>query len=708
METTRSDVEQETAADGRGRGVARTSRESIAAGDLPVTLVPAEGVRIIDGEWHAESLPYWLRLEPSAVVTRHRWVRIRYSASFFDEPVRPLIRFVMPNGRHTTQAMNGSILGSAEWIGRIPKNTAEILISPGRRLGPFSFRIDAFQNVSRGQLLREGMLGDAPSLLWSLTSRLINSPETTWHAIKLARGGMPIERYWEWRSRLARPLDLDNIDKPRSDWATGAVFHLLLDARDGSAAGLRATLQSLAGQAYSRWTLHVRMCARTPADVQEVVRAAIHQDPRILPLADAHQDPATPDEKDWAAVVQAGDVLPDYALAVAAETIASSPKLDAIYSDEDIRGANGLFRAPLLKPDWSPQLHRSVRYLGRLLLLRVRVLRRQGIALPGLLLDEHAALDNVLPSIDGKAIGHVRRVLYHRCEQRPRTIARAPAVHPHAPVSDWPDVSIIIPTRDRADLLATCTRSLTESTDYPSFNVVIVDNGTTQPEALNLLARLRKDHRFTILNRPGPFNYARLSNDGARASKAQMLVFLNNDTEMVDGGWLKALVRWAIKPEVGIAGAKLLFPSGKIQHAGVILGLGGIAGHVYRRSLQDASGYMHQLEVAREVTAVTAACIAVERSKFEAVDGFDEQNLPVDLNDIDLCLRIAERGWTNIWTPEAVALHLQSASRGLALDPFGKYRHERSYFIERWAEAIRDDPYFHPGFSLFALKPTLS
>ena len=148
--------------------------------------------------------------------------------------------------------------------------------------------------------------------------------------------------------------------------------------------------------------------------------------------------------------------------------------------------------------------------------------------------------------------------------------------------------------------------------------------------------------------------------------------------------------------------AKLLFPNGRLQHAGVVLGFGGIAGHVYRRLPQDYRGYLDQLTVPHEVAAVTGACMAVERSKFEAVGGFDAEHLPVDLNDIDLCLRIAERGWTNLWTSEATLIYHQSATRGIDPDPFELYRKERAYFVERWAHMIRDDPYFHPGLSLHA------
>jgi GT2 family glycosyltransferase len=187
-----------------------------------------------------------------------------------------------------------------------------------------------------------------------------------------------------------------------------------------------------------------------------------------------------------------------------------------------------------------------------------------------------------------------------------------------------------------------------------------------------------------------------------------VLVFLNNDIAMRDHSWLKSLVHWAVKPDIGVVGAKLLFPNGKIQHAGVVLGLGGLAGHLYRGEAATEKGHLGELQVPHELGSVTAACIAVERTKFEMVGGFDADNLPIEFNDIDLCLRFAERGWRTLWTPDAALYHKQSASRGLQLRPFTVYRKEREYFVKRWAHVIRDDPYFHPALSLFSHRPALA
>ncbi len=409
------------------------------------------------------------------------------------------------------------------------------------------------------------------------------------------------------------------------------------------------------------------------------------------------------------AVIQAGDVMPPYALAAFAESLIARPGFTALYSDEDAAGLFDTIQAPILKPDWSPIFNQAIPYIGRLAFVRHGNLVAAGLSPTDLLSDEQNTLQRLLAEVDPATVGHLRRVLYRRKRPKAAPAVPAPAIgRSTEPEPDWPEVSIVIPTRDRAHLLTACTRGLKEKTDYPSFNVVVVDNGSKQPQALALLDRLRADSRFRVLDRPEPFNYAKLSNDGARATNSPMLVFLNNDIRMIDAGWLKAIVRWAMKPQVGVVGSKLLFPNGKIQHAGIVLGMGGISGHIYRRWAGDVHGYLQQAVNTREMAAVTGACIAIDRSKYEAVGGFDAENLPVDLNDIDFCLRVAERGWTNVWTSDAVLTHVQSASRGIERNPFDQYRQERTYFIQRWIEAIRDDPYFHPGFSLSAHRPVLA
>jgi GT2 family glycosyltransferase len=689
--------------------VSKTGVELRPGKEKSWSLEPESGVQIIDGVTHAVSLPFWLRLESTKRLCKCRWFRIRYSSGFFDEPVRPLIRFDTKSGHSFIQPMNGAILGSAEWIGRIPNETVSVAISPGRRLGPFSFRIERVEILSRRRLLQGGFFSDPALAIWAIRSRLLGSHQEAWQSVKYAVGGTPLERYEDWAARMERPFEPEDFDRPRADWSSAPPLHLVMSL-DGRLGELMATLRSLRAQAHERWTLHAVVGADADPSVLARFSEEADKDQRLSASTPSHFERLDFNDNDRIAVVESGDVMPSYALAMVAEMLAGRPDLAALYSDEDTVGPDDKVEAPILKPDWSPIFHSANPFIGRLAFLRHANLIAAGLSATDLLLDEQTTLQRLLTELDPATVGHIRRILYSRRKAKtaPARAARAIIGKSIEPDPDWPDVCVVIPTRDRARLLADCTRGLKEKTDYPSFNVVVVDNGSKQIRARALLDSLRADARFRVLDRPEPFNYAKFCNEGARVTSSPMLVFLNNDIRMIDAGWLKAIVRLAMKPQVGVVGAKLLFPNGKIQHAGVVLGLGGISGHIYRRWTNRVTGYLQQAVNTREMAAVTGACIAIERSKFEAVGGFDAENLPVDLNDMDLCLRVAERGWTNVWAADAVLTHVQSASRGSERNPFDQYRQERAYFIRRWVEAIRDDPYFHPAFSLSAHRPVLA
>jgi GT2 family glycosyltransferase len=272
-----------------------------------------------------------------------------------------------------------------------------------------------------------------------------------------------------------------------------------------------------------------------------------------------------------------------------------------------------------------------------------------------------------------------------------------------------PKVSVIIPTRRRADLLGPCVDSLLTRTEYPSLEIVIVDNDSDDPQAVALLGQLAKRPGIRIIAHPGPFNFSAINNHAVAETDAAVLALLNNDVEITHPDWLREMVARALQPDVGAVGAKLFYPNGTIQHAGIVTGLGGdrIAGHPYTEAPRDTAGSFGDLLLAREVSAVTAACMVIRRSVFVEVGGFDEANLPVAYNDVDLCLRLRERGYRNILTPFAELVHRQSASRGTDDLPAqrDRLRGEMDYMRRRWGDALLHDPYFGPNFSLDSAVP---
>jgi GT2 family glycosyltransferase len=479
---------------------------------------------------------------------------------------------------------------------------------------------------------------------------------------------------------------------------------------------LNATLTSLRAQVYGRWTLHGVVSETTPADVLAAFRREMAADARLHEIG---KDAAFGDVisgfagDDMVAILGFGDGLPDHALAVVVERLFREPGLRIVYGDEDALSTHGVLHSPVFKPDWSPLFFENAPFLGRLTCVRAADLAGLGLGAAGEFIGQETAIVRKLAAAaKPKEIGHIRRILYRRWRDRdvkplregPVTVAYVAA----ASSNDQPEVSIVIPTRDGAALLGPCVESLRKLTDYPRYNIVIVDNGSTEADAVALLRKLSGEPGIHVVENSGPFNFSALCNEGARATASPVIVFLNNDTVIFDKDWLAALVKYAVRPDVGVVGAKLLFPDNRIEHAGVVLGHGGIAGHLYHRHTAAEPGYMGQLRVSHEVAAVTGACIAIERRKFDAVGGFDAENLPVDLNDIDLCLRISEKGWATIWTPESVLYHLQSASRGFQFKPTKVYRKEREFFMKQWPHVVRDDPFFHPALSLYSHKPALA
>jgi O-antigen biosynthesis protein len=411
------------------------------------------------------------------------------------------------------------------------------------------------------------------------------------------------------------------------------------------------------------------------------------------------------------ALVFSGDVwAPD---ATALLSAALTPT-NVVYADEDALLADGTPTAPRLKPDFSPEFLLTSAYLGRPLAMGSMVADH----LPRLVATGAAALEHecALAATEvADAVVHIPEVLCHRSDPPCRagapsvrhveealrrrhddaTVATVPGSHGYRVVR--PDhtgvpVSILIPFRDEPRLLRTCVDSISATTAlHASIEIVLIDNGSSDPETLTLVARLAESPDVCVLTDPRPFNWAALNNAGARAARGDVLVFLNNDVEAHRTGWLSALCTQALRPDVGAAGARLLYPDHRLQHCGLVVGLTGAAGHVLGGLPEDEPGYLGMATTARECSAVTGACLATRRAVFEQLQGFDE-TLGVDLNDVDYCLRAAAEGLRTLYEPAAELIHHESPSRGTA-GGVGDVLN----FVDRWKGYISaGDRYFNP------------
>jgi len=508
---------------------------------------------------------------------------------------------------------------------------------------------------------------------------------------------------------------------------------------------LSSAIDSVRAQIYDNWELCIADDASTDASVARTLKQYATADSRIkvtfrernghiAACSNSALDLAT---GEWVALLDQDDLLSEHALAVVAATIAEYPEAGLIYSDEDKIDESGARCLPFFKPDWNPELLLGQNYISHLGVYRRTLLREIGGFREGYEgSQDHDLALRCTEKLRSTQIRHIPRVLYH-WRMVEGSAAAAAEAKPYAPEAarraitdhlqrknvggkvvacpenrEWyrviyhlpeprPFVSIVIPTRDHVTLLQRCLTSIREKTDYAPIEIVIVDNGSTEPETHAFLHSLALDARVQILTDADEFNFSRLINRGARAARGQILAFVNNDVETEKSGWLREMVSHAIRPEVGAVGARLWYPDGRLQHAGVVLGLNGVAGHAFQHFLTQPVAPMNRTFVlAQNYSAVTAACMVVRKTIFDDVGGFDE-NLSNNFNDVDFCLRLRERGWQIIWTPYADLIHQESASRGRHSDSAQRAQvlREMAYVQEKWGEQLQNDPFYSPNLS---------
>ncbi len=424
---------------------------------------------------------------------------------------------------------------------------------------------------------------------------------------------------------------------------------------------------------------------------------------------------------EWIGLLDHDDVLEPDALFEVVKYLQGNPETDLIFSDEDKITEEGL-AAPQFKPDWSPDFLLSYNYLCHFTTIRREIVERAGRFRPEF--DGAQDYDLFLRISElTTRIHHLPRILYHWRRSETSTsdnIRRKPqaleagrrAVENHLRrrgerghvTVDWQThaywvkrelretrrISIIIATRDRIDLLSRCIASITAKTSYPNYEIIVVDNESKSDEAKEYFSNF--EHR--LLHFHGPFNFSALNNLAVEQTNAPWLLFLNNDVEVIESEWLTVMAEHVQRPEVGAVGARLLYPNDTVQHAGVVLGVGGIAEHAFRHFPADAPGVSRQLQVTRNYSSVTGACLLTRREVFEELGGFDEERLPVAFNDVDLCLKMRRAGYLIVYTPFAKLYHHESASRRRSVEAL-----ETEVMRERWPEYLERDPYYNPNLS---------
>lgn len=392
----------------------------------------------------------------------------------------------------------------------------------------------------------------------------------------------------------------------------------------------------------------------------------------------------------WLLPVRPGDLItPGAADAYRAAMANKATRI--LYADDDL--LIGRRRAkPYFKPDWNSELFRHHDYLTGACIVHATRPDLEAVA------DSPDWAAQMVATVVERGQSeplHLREMLHHR-RHRPSPRLPVPQI---AVARDLPPLSVIVPTRNRVDLLRTCLDGVAAA-QYPHVDVIVVDNESDDHETLAYLAELDPS-RHRVLRHSGAFNYSAINNRAAAEAQGRLLCLLNNDVEMTDPRWLAIMAEQAIRPEVGAVGARLLYPDGRIQHAGVVIGVGNAAGHAHRFLSADEEGYFHRHSLPQFTMAVTAACLVVERDKFMAVGGLNERDFAVAFNDVDLCLRLNLQGWQSFYEPRATLIHHESVSRGSDRDPVGaaRFAGELAALKRLWQTDEIYDPYHHPELS---------
>lgn len=552
--------------------------------------------------------------------------------------------------------------------------------------------------------------------------------------------------YARWISRYDT---LDNADRLSMYQTCGRMklkplLSIVMPVYNPPVNMLARAIESIQQQIYSNWELCIADDASTDPRVRLLLTHAANADHRIKVVyreENGHISKASNSAVDIASgefiiLMDNDDEIPEHALYWVAKTINDNPDAAIIYSDEDKIDTEGNRSDPYFKTDWNIYLFRSHNMISHLGVYRRSLVSQVGgfrVGMEGSQ-DYDLAL-RCIEQVSADQICHIPKVLYHwrihpgstamsgdekpyaqiageralnEHLQRIGNIGRAELldfgmyrIHYDMPV-DEPLVSLIIPTRNAAGLVKHCIESIHGKTIYRNYEIILVDNGSDDPEAIKYFEFLATIPGMRVIRDESQFNYSAINNNAVRSARGELIGLINNDIEVINPEWLGEMVSLALQPGAGAIGARLWYPNETLQHGGVLIGPLKLAGHAHRNLMKGHHGYFGRASLIQGVSAVTAACLVVKKSIFEEVGGLNEKELKVAFNDIDLCLKIKAAGYQNIWTPHADLYHHESATRGLedTLEKIERFSSEVKYMQRVWKSVIDHDPAYNPNLTL--------
>ncbi len=543
-----------------------------------------------------------------------------------------------------------------------------------------------------------------------------------------------MEQFAQWATRFDTLNDTDHalIERHIGRMAIRPYFRVVVLASPAQPGATHATLVALRDSLYRDYSSHVLYLDGDPGLPFDVsVEVVAHRNiPAWLDAFNASLRASGRDE--WIMLLRAGDLPAAHALYWFASTAITQPDAAIIYSDDDAVDTAGVRSAPRFKPDWSIAHYRSTDFIGS-----AAVLRGSSVVAAGGIGNDcvrHGPYDLALRIIDhgGEQVAHIPAVLLHcltavepaatgismerssGCRQalqahfsRNGIDASVEATLPDCRRIRYrlpqgaPLVSIIVPTRDKVELLRDCLTSVLELTTYPRFEILVVDNRSSDADALDYLEAIAREPNIRVFRYASAFNYSAINNYAAAGARGEVLCLLNNDTAVISPDWLDEMVGHLLQHRVGVVGAKLYYGNGRVQHGGDAVGPGGCANHLHAMLERHDPGYCNRAAVAQELSAVTAACLVTHAGIFRELGGLDAKRLHVAFNDVDYCLRVRAAGYRVVWTPHAELYHYESVSRGGDDSLRRKLRARREVAVmrRRWSHLMRNDPFYNPNLS---------
>jgi glycosyltransferase involved in cell wall biosynthesis len=554
---------------------------------------------------------------------------------------------------------------------------------------------------------------------------------------------VPSDPYEQWRLLNApREAEFKQYKKDLENFSYQPLISVILPVYNTPVHFLKACINSVLGQIYENWELCIADDASPNPEVKKVLEEYRKKDYRIKivyrfengHISQSSNSALELAEGEFSLLLDHDDELSPDCLYEVVKLLNENNSLDLIYSDEDKIDENGKHSMPHFKPQWCPDSFLSRNYIGHVVVCRTSILKKIGgfrvgfegsqdydmllrfteqtqriARIPKILYHWriHAASTASVEDVKPYAYEAARKALTEACLRRGEeaeirflSILRG-YYAPRYKLKKEAKISIIIPTKDQADVLETCIKSIFDVSTWKNFEVIIISNNSSEKSLFKLLNEYKQrfSSRFSWVECNVPFNFSRLMNEGVKHASGEYYLLLNNDMEVITPEWMEAMLEQAQRKSTGAVGVKLLYYNGTIQHAGVVIGLGGVAGHAFVGQYKDEPGYFNYLQCINNFSAVTAACLMVAKEKYHQVGGFDEK-FEIEFNDVDFCLRLREAGYHNIYLPHVELYHYESLTRGhphLSKESYDRHVRELTLFKQRWQAYVDDDPCYSPN-----------